>query len=366
MNLDINDLYFEPYPEVDFRITDKKLSVTSPWIMIDVEVDEDLEKLHDIVNSIEGNVENFKRPEVQEFLRFFVDYPISFMKVKKPNASIPQKGKCKISDYIPSKMELLKKVDPSIDETFLERMGINKKWNNSISDALNFSHIIDDKYSPIALYSYLNYLMFVTDYTGEPVYEKLNELKQNNESDFFEVVKLILRQSYYITSNCCDSISPAIELSDSTRDLAINYEKSERGHHMLVERSFSALCDDDISKYKLFDQTQFCMTLLKYTAQNSMMSFASSLTAFESSGFGEEDQIARLLRASSKPLSANGLDKHFEINAKEGHAMIGLEFVKLMDVISRDDVISACIAIEVQTELGHSSQNKVMEYIKSL
>lgn len=75
--------------------------------------------------------------------------------------------------------------------------------------------------------------------------------------------------------------------------------------------------------------------------------------------------MASLLRKSSKPEAAKGLEIHFGINENEGHALVGLEFAKLIQPITVDSVFLACLAVETQIQLGNKIQKNILEIARA-
>lgn len=349
--------YLKPYSEVKFMRSDNLLSVICPWLTLDIELEDS--NIDNIDNCLKKIIEqDFLDNNVQSFLNFFSSYPLLYI---IPNNQVEFDNN---SLQIPDKYQLLEEIDLGLTKNNWVDLSVNKDWHIDVKDVLNFSSIGNDKYSPISVLSYLNHFIFSKSDSVDGLHEKLEYLLAKNESAFFEIIKLILRQSYQVTSSCDKSISPAINLREETRDIVADYVNSEKGHQNLILRSFKHLSDEPIENYFLIPATDILMKLLHHSATNCMMSFSCCISMFEAGGLNECDPLANLLRNSSKPNAAEGLEVHFKINEQEEHALVGLEFAKIMKSVNFDEVVAACLAVEVQSELGNKIQRDIMKEIE--
>lgn len=354
----MKEYYFEPYPELTFSRDGTALSLICPWLALEVELeDSSLESIDLCLKKIKQK--DFLDQQVQEFLAFFSDYPILYVK--------PSKEKIVRKELaLPSgKYELLNNLEINSGNIPWGLLFVTNSWSIDLDKVLDFAYIGEGLYSPVAVFSYLNHFIFSQSDSGDDIHQKLELILARDEKFFFELMKTILRQSYHVTHSCDRSISPAISLAVETKDAIQRYVNSEKGHHNLILRSFQCLDENPIESCYLMPETIVSMELLECVAKRCVTSFACSISLFEFGGFNECDPMASLLRKSSKPEAAKGLEIHFGINENEGHALVGLEFAKLIQPITVDSVFLACLAVETQIQLGNKIQKNILEIARA-
>lgn len=328
-------ILIRPYKEVSISWKQDQTGflLSSPWLELSIEVDEqNKSSLYKTTNEIFNNKE-INSIEAQNFLSFFKDFPL----VKfDPRTTFEGKLYC-----------------PKNISTPL----YNYKWD--IDSILNQSQIPDTQtYDPIAVYSLLAHKRYLSEQKCSEELSmsfELDKIRIQDEKKFFKIVATILKQSLEITKRCCECIAPAYDLYAPAKEMVSEYSKSEEGHYNFVIHSLKkfGLNKEEIKALPLFSETTLSMDILKQAASENFLAFSCVVAVFESAGFHNEDPIASLLRKSSIPNSAIGLETHFKINKEEGHAQIGLDFAQTLGPVSKEAVIHAANLMEIVTDAGN-------------
>jgi hypothetical protein len=199
---------------------------------------------------------------------------------------------------------------------------------------------------------FLNMLNFQTDKSLTSILIDL--LREKEEEKFFRLVALQLYQSYYITKSSSYSLTPAIDNSFNASELVAEYVREEKGHHNLILLSLSELGETDKEKFIYFKETKAMMSLLHFFASENFLAFCCAICFFESGSFMSFDPLAVLLEHSSKPRSAIGLSKHFLINKKGDHGIVGLNFAqKINQPINEEEVDFVITGIELLEHMNY-------------
>ncbi len=156
-----------------------------------------------------------------------------------------------------------------------------------------------------------------------------------------------LQQSHYLTSRSVAALSHGLqaEAGPAYRGLLRSYIAQERGHHLLIRAALAAIGRvprlEQVSRF-----TRYALELLAWSARHHPFAFANALGYFEMSGFLEADPIADALVALGYPEAARPVQRHFDINRRQGHAAVGLHLADKLGGIGLSDLSVAAHTLE--------------------
>ncbi|CBJ34616.1 hypothetical protein [Ralstonia solanacearum] len=156
-----------------------------------------------------------------------------------------------------------------------------------------------------------------------------------------------LQQSHYLTSRSVAALSQGrhAEAGSAYRDLLMSYIAQERGHHLLIREALAAIGQiprlERVSRF-----TRYALELLAWSARHHPFAFANALGYFEMSGFLEADPIADALIDLGYPEAARPVQRHFDINRRQGHAAVGLHLADKLGGIGLSDLSVAAHTLE--------------------
>jgi hypothetical protein len=172
------------------------------------------------------------------------------------------------------------------------------------------------------------------------VFDAFARLRTIDEASFFEVIGDAIRQTHYVTLRCHDAISPA--RSHKRIGAAVKeFLRQEEGHHKLVAASLAQISSTWESDTRVLDSTRAMMAVLEYSARRNAAALCSCVGNFEGSAYDETDPFAELLSKSSKPAAAAGLQRHFLINKREAHSLVGRNWSLALNGLSKNEALEA-------------------------
>jgi hypothetical protein len=363
-----------PYEEVtvSWNPDNTILNLNTPWLSFDVAIEEEqVLSLKETTKKVNKKI-SLGDSDVQDFLAFFNEFPVvnflprEEMDIDTYYGLYPQEY---LSD---SPAELTEKIMNDFDRSLnTEKMSMSQSWTWDVEKVLAKSNLKNQNgYDPKSVYSALVELRYKTENKNNKTESFLDELKdllKNNEDQFFDAMAFIIRQSLHITESCCDSLNPALHLLEKAKSEVKYYIRSEEGHDAFVRKTLkSILQNKSASDIKLLPEVSLSMAVLKAAAAQNYLAFSTCVSVFESSGFRESDAYADLLRESSRPEAASGLDTHFKINKAEEHAKVGLDFIDLAPAMSKEAVIHATRLMELLTIAGKMMDKSILQYISKV
>lgn len=354
-----------PYPEVKATWTDDKESFTlhCPWIELEVEVEK--EQVSEIEKQIKNLNEGVANKELGQFLDFFSDYPISYKRNLK-NYSFPSiQSNFETNFEISfSPRDFISQLDPS--KRLLEKLPVN--WNWSVEEIKSFCQIENTStHDPLALYTYLRRLRLKTEYehaSNLGIFNSLEKLRLENESTFFKVVSIMIRQTYHITQSCESALLPALKSFPTANAQIQEFTNEEKGHEFFALKSLNSLGISDPKDLELFEETRLSIDLLKHAAHFSNISFANLVGVFEGNSYSEKDALAEVILRSSKPEAANGIQTHYQINQTHEHNRVGENFIEGLGTIDTKQLILATRYSETVVILGNLLSDQINFLIK--
>jgi hypothetical protein len=260
---------------------------------------------------------------VQRFIKTLKDYPIFYI---QPRSIEEFEGK-----DLQSCPEI--DVDCSTPSKFVESFGceiednlkkdILPAWTWDRDKILSKAHIpSSDFYDPMSFVTYLICYRLEWEnmtWSGQDGFGKFMEcLLKKDEDKFFQVIGWISRQSWYVTTESCQAMEPALTHFEKGRDWINHFIHDEAGHYKFMEQVFE---DIELNKedFPVGDGTKWLLAAHKKTAMISPLAFSAMINLFEAAYYEGQDPISRVIKLSSKPHAARGFDLHYKINQEHRH-----------------------------------------------
>jgi hypothetical protein len=205
------------------------------------------------------------------------------------------------------------------------------------------------RFDPIAAYSIarrFHHLDLMEFDHGSNIFD---QLEHSDTRKFKEIAALLVRQNHYVTQNCKDALSPALEIAASARQLVADFIQEEDGHDLILGKSLVHAGGSESTL--VTDNTKSVVYTLKYAAKTNLLAFAMVVDMFERNGYEDSDRMAELLKSQGMDQAAKGLDRHMQINDAGGHENAALEFIEHMAPVRRDYLKEAFHISEVASRL---------------
>jgi hypothetical protein len=306
---------------------DKRFYLSLPWVSLGVKVaEEDKKWVKDATEHLHTSASN---QNVQKFMSKLKDYPIFYL---QPRA---------FEEFNENDLQICPEimVDSSTPLTLIETFGceiaeelkkdILPAWTWNWEKILDHSRIANtDLYDPLSFISYLLCYRLEWEnitWSGQDGFGKfLERLLKEDEAQFFQVMGWVVKQSWYITSEACQVMEPALIHFEKAREWIRQYIRDEVGHHKFMEKVFKDL-NLDKNAFPVGAATQWQLDAFGRVSSLSPLAFSALINLFEATFYEGEDPISRLLRLSSKPQAANGYDLHYKINQDNRHCDMPLQ-----------------------------------------
>lgn len=338
-----------------------------PWIQISVEVDYDeREWLKVGIHNLHSHSLN---PKTQKFLSFLKDYPISYIQPRSMNKfkenSFNQNMPTNID--LSSPIALINSLDIKTCPKLLSK--ILPMWSWNLKDILNKTRILGSNvHDPISLVTYLICKRLevesYTDVLRKDFSRKLDQLRQDNEARFFNVIKIFLRHTHFVTSQLQDCCHPALQTFSTARPIIQNFMDEELGHDKLMADSLRILGCTNPEDIAVFPSLITLMQLYKNTASLSPLAFTLMTGYFEGVSYTENDDIAIVLQRSSRPEASKGYAIHHDINKEGNHKDFIYELARQLLAVSKEETEIAIRILEVVCYIG-IEQDKIFNLLIS-
>ncbi len=320
---------YVPHELLTINWTDKgdgfKLSL--PWFSMDVGVSEEDNKwIQDATHHLQSHPSN---PNVQRFICDLKEFPVFYIQPRKledfKRQDLQSCTELTIDSSTPA--HLISTFGCDISDEL--RDDIPSAWIWDREKILRKAQIEDtDLYDPLSFISYLTCYRLEwenTTWSGQDGFGQfLERLLSQDEEQFFQVMGWVVKQSWYITSEACQLMEPALIHFDKAKELIHEYICEELGHYKFMEQVFK---DMNLNKedFSVGAGTKWQLDAFNRTAFISPLAFSALINLFEASFYEGEDPIARLLRLSSNPGAAHGYDLHYKINQDNRHCDMPLQ-----------------------------------------
>jgi len=292
-----------------------------PWLSMEIDVDnEDKLWIQDATDHLQSSALN---QNVQRFIGQLKDYPIFYI---QPRSIEAFKGK----DLQPCPdLNVDTSTPAALIETFgctiadeLKRESI-PVWTWDWEKILCKARIPGtDLYDPVSLISYLICYRLEwesTTWSGQDgLGQFLEQLLQRDEAQFFQAIGWISRQSWFVTTESCQGMEPALTHFEKAHDFIQHYICDEAGHYKFMEQVFEDI-NLEKEEFPVSPGTKWLVGSHERTATLSPLAFSAMLNLFEAAYYEGQDPISRVIKLSSKPHAAQGYDLHYKINQEHRH-----------------------------------------------
>ncbi|OJW54964.1 MAG: hypothetical protein BGO67_05090 [Alphaproteobacteria bacterium 41-28] len=300
---------------------DKSFALSLPWVSMEVGVTkEDYPWIKDATNHLHDSVSN---QNVQRFVSELKEYPIFYIQRRRL-----EEFKEQVLQPCPDL-----NVDSSTPASLIATFGceiagelkkdVPTKWTWDWEKILSKARIAGTNlYDPVSFISYLICYRLEwenTTWSGQDGFGKfLEHLLEEDEDKFFQAMGWVVKQSWYVTSEACQVMKPALIHFEKARDLLHHYIHDEAGHHKFMEIVFEDLGMNK-DNFPVGTGTKWQMDAFAKTAVISPLAFSALINLFEAAFYDGQDPISRILKKSSKPQAAHGYDLHYKINQDNRH-----------------------------------------------
>jgi hypothetical protein len=196
-------------------------------------------------------------------------------------------------------------------------------------------------------------------WTGQGGFGKfLEALLKKDEALFFQAIGWITKQAWYITSNFCLAMEPALIQFSNAKELLTHYIADEVGHHKFMERVFQDL-DLDKDAFPVEAWPKWIMSSFKHAASLSPLTFTMMINIFEIAYSDAPDATSRAINLSSRPYAAHGYDLHYKINREHRHCDMPLAFARYLAPQKRSHVLLAIRLFELTLNILDGMEQKL-------
>jgi len=306
---------------INWMNNDKSFNLSLPWLSMEIDVtDEDKGWIKDATNNLQSPASN---GNVQRFIHELKDYPIFYI---QPRSLEEFKGK---------KLQPCSKVsvDSSTPSRFIStfeceianelKKDMLPAWSWDWKKILKKASISGTEfYDPVSLISYLICYRLEwesTSWSGQDGFGQFLEgLLKHNEDEFFQAIGWVAKQSWYVTTESCQAMEPALTYFEKAQELIDHFICDEAGHYKFMEQVFNdiGLNKDD---FPVGAGTKWLLAAHKRTAVISPLAFSALINVFEAAYYEGQDPVSRVIKLSSKPHAAQGYDLHYKINQEHRH-----------------------------------------------
>lgn len=344
---------YAPYPSTRFTLSGNTLSVASPWLDLEVEVDDDTAGLLCKPDGL-GWLGDAR---VQQFLAFLKEFPllnVAPRRMLEPRA--PLRAAPDNAALSPRPGELVAAMRARLGIAYENQALLGDVYEWNLDEVLEFCRIPGEEqlYDPYAAYTFIRgrrlQYQFEQMSQSSVVVAYLDALRRANEGAFFEAVIDVMSQQFYVTRQCTACLHPALE-NDDIRAAVEAYIAEEQNHDRLILSSIQAVSDRRVEDLFFAPGIMVETELIRYAASVCPLSFACLVSIMEGSAYPEHDPVGELLRKTSRPQAAKGIEAHFQINKTHNHTAIPETFVVCLPPVDRDTVASALRMTEVAIKL---------------
>lgn len=306
---------------IDWAKNGKSFMLSLPWMSMDVDIaEEDKEWITDATHHLHTAPTH---STVQKFINELKDYPLFY---SQPRNLEEFQGK----DLQPcTPLDVNFSTPAALVSTFGCEIADDLKkeilplWTWDREKILNKARIPGTHlYDPISLISYLICYRLEwesTTWSGQDGFGQfLERLLQNDEAQFFQAIGWVSKQSWYVTTESCKAMEPALTHFEKGQEWIHHFICDEAGHYKFMEQVFQ---DIGLNKedFPVCAGTKWLLSAHERTATISPLAFSAMINIFEAAYYEGQDPISRVLKLSSKPYAAQGFDLHYKINQEHRH-----------------------------------------------
>ena len=369
----LEEIQYVPYKQTAFVATDAGINVSSPWLSLDVDVeDEQQANVRRVLDRITAGGELASDAEIQNFLTFFADYPVlhAMPRVWGANAGVSYSSDAPELLDSAGPRQFLKLLNPfsdiDIDESFPY---FPEKWEWDIDEIATESRIAgaDDLYDPVSAYTAIRVrrLQFQIEQSkfAHELLQRIEALRDHDEPRFLQLLAIVLSQQFYVTRECCSCLNPAIENLSLISDQIRAYRDEEVHHDRLILASIRELTDQPETEFTFTADTKLGIEVIKYAARTCALGFSALVSIMEGTVYPASDPVGDILVRSSKPSAHIGVEAHFQINRRGNHTAIPETFVKALPPVTKRTVAIATRLAEVAIRLDSGLSQAVLKFL---
>ncbi len=316
------------------------LSVRSPWIDLDISVEDENK------DWVQEAVYNFSRnPTIkscQKLLSDLKDYRLSYIAPRSLERAETQL-------LLPKRSTLRWSLDPILNAA--------RCPNNP------------DLFDPVTVVSYLEAYRLKGEAESDQERQKLplslDRLKDQDENRFFKVIALLYRQTYEVTKAVQRLLPDAISRFPAIAEPLTLFLEEEKGHDILMRLSLRQLGHEDPETLPLFSSIKKTLELFCEVCTSSPLALTLSVGFFEGSFYQKTDDLAECIKRSSNPKAALGYQRHFEINQEGQHTEMIFELASSLPAQSKEEVEYATACLEALTLYGQEADTEALLQIKA-
>ncbi len=300
--------------------SEKSFELSLPWMSMKVDISEkDRGWIKDATDHLHSTPAN---TNVQRFINNFKDYPLFYIQPRgrdefynKPFQPCPS---LKIDFSTPAALVSSFECEISDDLT----KDIMPHWTWEWEKILAKGRIPGtDLYDPISFISYLICYRLEWEsamWSENGIEQLLEHLLHSDESQFFQAIGRITKQSWYKTKTCCQAMMPALIHFDIARDVIHHFMCDEVGHYKFMEEVFRDLGLDK-EDFPIEEETRWLLAAHERVARLSPLAFSAMINLFDVTFYEDKSSISRLIKHSSKPHAAQGFELHYKITQDHRH-----------------------------------------------
>jgi hypothetical protein len=365
-------MIYLPYPnlQIDWNSDKSGFMLSLPWIMLEIEtLAEDLPWIEKAINFLHLDQTH---EAVQRFLSQLKEYNVAYIAPRiLPDKTLSMKDD-KISDLSPEILQTPREFAQEIDTeaSLALNIQLSPRWQWNVEEVYQACQIADTQfYDPLTLISYLQGYMLqsdaLTDEFRTTIPSLLDQLRQMNEPAFFSFMKMMLRQTHYITA-CFQKYAPlSLQTFPEAEEEIEDFLREEKGHDKLMEHSLKVLGVDVPETISVLPENILLISLFKAAIERCPLAFTAMVGFFEGGEYGETDPIADVLKKSSLPQSALGYERHFEINKAGNHNEVIQDLAKKLPLQTRESVAFTTRLLELAAYIGSASDKYLVSVLQT-
>jgi hypothetical protein len=341
--------------KVSWDSSQTDLTVSLPWVSIDIDINPN-DRIW-VQEAIENLYDRPSHASVQKFLEPLKEYNVGYY---APQASIPSK--------LPSSSQSLLDISvissphnfiTYLGSQFLEELNdLPSQWCWDIEEICEASLIANTlAYDSLSVGSLLIGKMLGSEAQTKnqriDLPQQLDILRQKNEGNFFNICKILIRQTHYITCKFQEYAPHALKCFPEARQVIEGFIREEVGHDKLMSSSLKVLKCPYPEEVSVLPEIALLMEVFKFASSNFPLAFSCLISFFEGMSYTESDPIADVLLKSSCPEAAKGYQVHFNINKEHQHKDTALHLMQKLPPRNKQEVSVAARTVELAAKLGN-------------
>lgn len=355
---------YRPFQDLEIHwIQDNIVNFKLPWVDLDIEIERhQINKYKETIKSLRDSPEDEQAQVLlEELFPHKICYPIPRpIEVLK---DLPSK-----LETPTSKSESFEKLQKEILSTLFKSQDFaSKKWD--IDHILSMCRIGETNfYDPVTFLHVLEEQRLIDEASSEKYRKELSlqldKLRIADEEAFFDMMRLLLRQTHYVTSEISHALEKATHTSFLGYEKVQQFLNDEKGHDRLMSRGLRVLGVEDPESIEVLPHTSFLMALLQEATKSNILTVACLIGFFEGSDYASSDPLADVLLDSSKSKAADAYRIHYEINKNENHANFPFEMIKNLTYVQKEVILPAIQLLNLCSLIGVEADKYVFKRVE--